>query len=150
MAPLQAVADIDDGQAVDALPAADYAHPQPGDRTWLKVLARTRYPTKNAFARAFERIVHEWDPTAGAPDPKTVERWMGGARTPYARHCVVLEAMFPGWSAAQLLSAPDLTPNDPMPNTEGRRARVQTCCSRCGFVIPVVIEVVPAIDGAGS
>ena len=119
---------------------------RPSDQTWLKVLARRRYLTVDGFQRAFEKIVRQHDPYCGAPDRKTIERWMNGLRMPYNRNQVVIEEMFPGWTAALLFAHPDEQPNPPEPKTEGRRARVQACCSRCGFLVPMLVEVSPAIE----
>ncbi|KZM69671.1 hypothetical protein AWN90_07820 [Nocardia terpenica] len=74
----------------------------------LKVfLGQRRWQSHKAF-----RV--EWDKAAvmvdaslvgGAPGERTLRRWKsGGVRVPHADRCRVLEAMFPGYSADQLLA----------------------------------------------
>ena len=123
-------------------------------KTWLKVLARKRFPTHRVFSRGFDEAVRGIDPTlvGTCPCEKTVYRWMNGDRVPFPRHQLVLEAMFPGWSCERLLSTPDLTPVtgpevidlDAAPAAQ--RANVQAACGHCGNVTAVVVELVATVE----
>lgn len=74
--------------------------------TVLKALAREHnwhtYPTfKRAYEKAAKRVGSEL--VRSYPSERTFKRWISGrTELPGAERCAVLEAMFPGWSAAEL------------------------------------------------
>lgn len=77
-------------------------------RTLLKHLARARHLTEiRLFTRAYDRAAAQVDPSlvGTGPSSKQLNRWMNGMlrSMPYPHHCQVLERMFPGHSAAELL-----------------------------------------------
>src|SRR5437764_8225048 len=76
--------------------------------TYLKGLLQTRHlQTHAAFCREYDRLARELDPALVGkwPSRVTLHRWMAGGvkRLPYPDHCRILEAMFRGWPAEQLL-----------------------------------------------
>lgn len=78
---------------------------EPG--TTLKALLKQRHLQEHrAFQRAYDKAARSIDPTmvGNAPSKATFYRWLSGdiAQLPYPKHCQVLEAMLPGWSAADL------------------------------------------------
>lgn len=76
--------------------------------TPLKSLCLERHlQTYSRFSREYEQVAAALGGGfAGAvpPSPKTFRRWLGGqiSELPRAEHCVVLEALFTGWTARQL------------------------------------------------
>jgi hypothetical protein len=80
--------------------------------THLKLLLHVRHlQTHPAFCREYDRLAKRLDPALVStwPSRATLHRWMSGGvkRLPYPDHCRVLEAMFPGWTAEQLLQPCD-------------------------------------------
>jgi hypothetical protein len=76
-------------------------------QTRLKVLLRAQHLQEHrAFSRAYVRTARKLDPTTPAhpPSKATFYRWLSGdlAKLPHPGHCRILEAMFPGSSAADL------------------------------------------------
>ncbi|WP_228825270.1 hypothetical protein [Nocardia farcinica] len=73
----------------------------------LKRLLRERHWQKySTFCREYDRTAVSVDPdlVGGAPSRGQLHRWLAGdlKGLPYPDHCRVLEAMFPGWTAASL------------------------------------------------
>jgi hypothetical protein len=73
----------------------------------LKALLQQRHlHTHSAFRREYERVAQRTDKAlkAGWPSKAQFYRWLSGelAGQPHVDHCRVLEAMFPGWTVAQL------------------------------------------------
>jgi hypothetical protein len=78
----------------------------------LKVLLQQRHlQTHTAFSREYDRIAAAIDPglRGGWPSRAQFYRWLSGdlVGLPYADHCRILEAMFPGWRVDQLFEAHD-------------------------------------------
>lgn len=81
---------------------------EPG--TTLKALLKQRHLQEHrAFQRAYDKAARSIDPTmiGNAPSKATFYRWLSGdiAQLPYPKHCQVLEAMLPGWSAKELFQS---------------------------------------------
>jgi hypothetical protein len=73
----------------------------------LKVLLREKHwQNYSTFCAEYDKAAHRIDPdlTGRYPSRAQFHRWLTGAvlSLPYADHCRVLEAMFPGWTAEQL------------------------------------------------
>jgi hypothetical protein len=80
--------------------------------TYLKGLLQARHlQTHAAFCREYDRLARELDPALVGkwPSRVTLHRWMTGdvKRLPYPDHCRILEGMFRGWTAEQLLQIAD-------------------------------------------
>jgi hypothetical protein len=78
----------------------------------LKVLLQQRHlQTHTAFCREYDRVGAAVDPTlrGGWPSRAQFYRWLSGnlVGLPYADHCRILEAMFPGWKVDQLFQPHD-------------------------------------------
>jgi phosphatidylserine/phosphatidylglycerophosphate/cardiolipin synthase-like enzyme len=78
----------------------------------LKVLLQQRHlQTHTAFCRQYDRVGAAVDPTlrGGWPSRAQFYRWLSGnlVGLPYADHCRILEAMFPGWKVDQLFQPHD-------------------------------------------
>nr|WP_208758774.1 MULTISPECIES: DUF5919 domain-containing protein [Microbispora] len=76
----------------------------------LKSLLRQRHwQTYSTFCREYDKAAKKVDPTLAGKGPSRAQlhRWLSGELKglPYADHCRVLEAMFPGLTAHQLFSA---------------------------------------------
>jgi len=84
--------------------------------TMLKALLRERHwQNYGMFKRAYQKAargLHK-DLVETHPSRATLFRWQAGQlqELPYPDHCAVLEAMLPGWTAAELF-APYLPPED--------------------------------------
>lgn len=107
--------------------------------TMLKALLREKnLQNYGLFKRAYEKAAAELDRSLVGthPSEKTFHRWMSGRvkDLPRAEHCVVLEAMLPGWSAADLFK-PYVPPSDVDGSTLLkellRRRRLQTYRAFC-------------------
>ncbi|GAA4456132.1 hypothetical protein [Phytohabitans houttuyneae] len=91
-------------------PAGDEREPMPPgwSTTLLKwLLIRRHWQTYRTFCREYDKAAKTIDPRLVGKWPSRCQlhRWMsGGLRTgmPYPEHCMVLEAMFPGYSAEEL------------------------------------------------
>jgi hypothetical protein len=87
--------------------------------THLKVLLQHRHwQTYETFCREYDRVALELgEDLVARPHPSRAQfhRWLAGQLKdrPHPQHLRVLEAMFPGWSAAQLFE--DWLPEEPMP-----------------------------------
>jgi len=100
------------------------------DATLLKVLlAQKGWERYGTFCREYERAAARIDRnlTGSAPSRAQLHRWLSGTvkTLPYADHCLVIEAMFPGRSAVDLfqpaaepLPGPD--PGQPAPAASPR------------------------------
>jgi hypothetical protein len=80
--------------------------------TYLKGLLQARHlQTHASFCREYDRLARELDPALVGkwPSRVTLHRWMTGGvkRLPYPDHCRILEGMFRGWTAEQLLQIAD-------------------------------------------
>jgi hypothetical protein len=80
--------------------------------THLKQLLQARHlQTHTSFCREYDRLAKRLDPAlvGTGPSRATLHRWMTGdvKRLPYPDHCRILEAMFPGWTAEQLIQSCD-------------------------------------------
>ncbi|MGH3916431.1 MAG: hypothetical protein ACRDTC_23930 [Pseudonocardiaceae bacterium] len=93
------------------------------DPTMLKVLLRERHwQNYGMFTRAYQNAAKSLDKDLAQtyPSLSTFRRWLAGQvqDLPHAQHCVVLEAMLPGWTAAELFQPPhqpeDLTGSTPL------------------------------------
>ncbi|WP_432928409.1 DUF5919 domain-containing protein [Microbispora sp. CA-135349] len=76
----------------------------------LKSLLRQRHwQTYSTFCREYDKAAKKVDPALAGrwPSRAQLHRWLSGELKglPYADHCRVLEAMFPGLTAHQLFSA---------------------------------------------
>ncbi|MGH3915205.1 MAG: hypothetical protein ACRDTC_17635, partial [Pseudonocardiaceae bacterium] len=98
------------------------------DPTMLKALLRERHwQNYGMFTRAYQKAAISLDKDLAQtyPSLSTFRRWLAGQvqDLPYAGHCVVLEAMLPGWSAAELFQPPpqpeDLTGSTPLHEIAG-------------------------------
>lgn len=95
---------------------ADKADGRGRDGTPLKALCQQRHLHAYAsFKRAYEKVAGELgdDFTGIYPSEKTLRRWLAGdlSELPRSEHCVILEALFPGWTARQLFG---LEPPNPI------------------------------------
>lgn len=77
--------------------------------TLLKVLLRQRHMQGyRVFCKEYDRIAKQIDTDLLGKYPSKAQfyRWLSGELMglPYADHCRILEKMFPGWTAEQLLS----------------------------------------------
>jgi hypothetical protein len=75
----------------------------------LKTLLRQRHwQSYSTFCREYDKAAKQVDPClqGGWPSRAQLNRWLSGELKglPYADHCRVLEAMFPGRTAAELFS----------------------------------------------
>src|SRR5512142_516509 len=93
-------------------PTADgQAGPEPvATPTRLKALLYQRHwQTYRTFQAEYDRAAKTIDPKLVAtwPSRAQLHRWMAGELRglPYPEHCRILEAMFPGFTAAQLFEA---------------------------------------------
>lgn len=80
--------------------------------TLLKVLLKQRHlQGHTAFRREYDRVAKKIEPDliGGGPSKAQFYRWLSGelATLPYADHCRILEAMFPGWTATELFEPHD-------------------------------------------
>jgi hypothetical protein len=78
----------------------------------LKALLQQRHlHTHSAFRREYDRVAEQIDKSlkAGWPSKAQFYRWLSGELLgqPHVDHCRVLEAMFPGWTVAQLFEPHD-------------------------------------------
>lgn len=104
---------------------------EPG--TTLKALLKQRHLQEHrAFQRAYDKAARSIDPSmvGNAPSKATFYRWLSGdiAQLPYPKHCQVLEAMLPGWSAKELFQPwnsdePPSKDTNPSNSKESTRAR---------------------------
>ncbi|MFF4775369.1 DUF5919 domain-containing protein [Microtetraspora fusca] len=90
----------------------------------LKSLLRQRHwQTYGTFCREYDKAAKKVDPALQGrwPSRAQLHRWLSGELKglPYSDHCRVLEAMFPGLSAAELF-APN-TPEIPAPRSSQDR-----------------------------
>lgn len=99
-------------------------------RTMLKALLREKHLTSyRRFKRAYQEAARKLDKNLADsyPSDATYKRWVTGRvkNLPRDEHCVVLEAIFPGWTAAELL-APYVSPEkaDDHLRRRGHTARV--------------------------
>ncbi|GAA3856026.1 hypothetical protein GCM10022243_21670 [Saccharothrix violaceirubra] len=81
----------------------------PTESTLLKLLLRQRHMQGyRTFCKEYDRMAKQLDgDLIGAyPSKAQFYRWLSGdlLGLPYADHCRVLEKMFPGWTAEQLLA----------------------------------------------
>lgn len=79
------------------------------ETTLLKVLLRQRHMQGyRTFCKEYDRIAKQLDTDLIGRYPSKAQfyRWLSGdlLGLPYADHCRILEKMFPGWTADQLLS----------------------------------------------
>ncbi|MGH4017361.1 MAG: hypothetical protein ACRDSL_26240 [Pseudonocardiaceae bacterium] len=86
------------------------------DPTMLKALLRERHlQSYGMFKRAYQKAARSVDKdlVETCPSRATLWRWMAGQvqDLPYPEHCAVLEAMLPGWTAAELFE-PYVAPDD--------------------------------------
>lgn len=84
--------------------------------TMLKVLLRERHlQSYSMFKRAYQKAARglDKDLVEMYPTARTLRRWQAGRikDLPRAEHCAVLEAIFPGWTAADLFK-PYVVPGD--------------------------------------
>ncbi|MGH3915260.1 MAG: hypothetical protein ACRDTC_17915 [Pseudonocardiaceae bacterium] len=100
------------------------------DPTMLKVLLRERHwQNYGMFTRAYQNAATSLDKHLARtyPSLSTFRRWLAGQvqDLPHAGHCAVLEAMLPGWSAAELFQPPhrseDIDGSIPLPELLRRR-----------------------------
>jgi hypothetical protein len=100
--------------------------------TVLKVLLKQQHLQEHAaFRRAYDRAAATVDRklVGGAPSKATFYRWLGGdlSNLPHPRHCQVLEALVPGWTACELFeqwregvpTKPELRPEVPTQRVAG-------------------------------
>ncbi len=81
----------------------------PTESTLLRVLLRQRHMQGYlTFRKEYDRVAKQLDGDLVGQWPSKAQfyRWMSGdlLGLPYADHCRVLEKMFPGWTAQQLLA----------------------------------------------
>ncbi|GAA0225855.1 hypothetical protein GCM10010492_25130 [Saccharothrix mutabilis subsp. mutabilis] len=79
------------------------------ESTLLRVLLRQRHMQGyRVFCKEYDRIAKQLDTDLIGRYPSKAQfyRWLSGdlLGLPYADHCRILEKMFPGWTAEQLLS----------------------------------------------
>jgi hypothetical protein len=84
--------------------------------TMLKVLLREKHlQNYGMFRRSYEKTATELDKelVKTYPSEQTFRRWLAGRikSLPRAEHCAVLEAMLPGWTAADLFK-PHVPPGE--------------------------------------
>ncbi len=84
--------------------------------TMLKALLRERHlQNYGMFKRAYQKAARGLDKDLADtyPSVQTFRRWLAGKvkTLPHAEHCAVLEAMLPGWTAADLFR-PYVAPGD--------------------------------------
>ncbi|WP_216209536.1 DUF5919 domain-containing protein [Amycolatopsis aidingensis] len=78
-----------------------------GKPTVLKVLLRRRHlQGHRTFCREYDKLAKQVEPELAGSWPSKAQfyRWLSRdlQGLPYAHHCRILEAMFPGWTAEQL------------------------------------------------
>ncbi|SMD25694.1 DUF5919 domain-containing protein [Lentzea albidocapillata] len=81
----------------------------PTESTLLRVLLRQRHMQGYlTFRKEYDRVAKQLDGDLVGQWPSKAQfyRWMSGdlLGLPYADHCRILEKMFPGWTAQQLLA----------------------------------------------
>jgi Domain of unknown function (DUF5919) len=82
------------------------------ERPLLRQLAFERHlQTHPAFVREYDKVAAALDRglVGSGPSRAQLHRWLSGRLVglPYADHCRVLEAMFPGWTAKELFGSLD-------------------------------------------
>jgi hypothetical protein len=100
-----------------------------GTRLWV-LLKERHWQTYGTFCREYQKAAKQVDPglSDSAPARAQFYRWTTGEikGLPYSDHCLVLEKMFPGWSAAQLFERcepePDSVPEEAVPTEAGAAA----------------------------
>lgn len=95
----------------------------------LKLLLRQRHwQTYGTFCRQYDRAARELDRDLVGTYPSKAQfyRWIAGQvkSLPYPHHCLVLEALLPGWTAEQLFEPGRIS--DTMPVLPGRVRREET------------------------
>lgn len=76
----------------------------------LKTLLRERHlHAYGDFSAEYRRLAHEMGLRHAPPTKAQYYRWVAGSihNVPRGYHCIVLERMFPGWTAAKLFSPPE-------------------------------------------
>jgi hypothetical protein len=86
--------------------------------TRLRLLLQQRHwQAYRTFQREYNKIAHSLDPDLNdtAPSRAQFARWLSASikGLPYSDHCLVLEKMFPGWTAAQLFERCTDEPGEP-------------------------------------
>lgn len=122
-----------------------------GTPTLLKALLIKRHlQGHGTFCREYDRTAAKVDPAmrGRAPAKAQFYRWLNGGLTslPYADHCRILEAMFPGYTAQQLFEPYDGDPNDvPMRPTESAESRTAPAAQTAvaGMATADVVAVFP-------
>lgn len=81
----------------------------PTEATLLRVLLRQRHMQGyRTFCKEYDRVAKQFDTDLIGRYPSKAQfyRWLSGdlLGLPYADHCRILEKMFPGWTAEQLLA----------------------------------------------
>ncbi len=108
-------------------------------QTMLKALVREKYLSSyRRFKRAYQEAARRLDKDLvdSYPSDATYKRWLTGRvkNLPRSEHCAVLEAMFPGWTAADLFAAyvpPDRADNSTLLRELLRRRHLQTYRAFC-------------------
>ncbi|XVV04973.1 DUF5919 domain-containing protein [Actinosynnema sp. CA-248983] len=82
------------------------------ESTLLRVLLRQRHMQGHrAFCKEYDRVAKQIDTDLVGKYPSKAQyyRWLSGdlLGLPYSDHCRILEKMFPGWTAEQLLAPHD-------------------------------------------
>jgi len=90
--------------------------------TLLKALLRVRHwQTRGTFARQWDRVAKKVDPNLVGCCPSHAQfyRWLSGSvrGMPYPDTCMILEAMFPGYTVQQLFQPTRISRNKLLPVT---------------------------------
>ncbi|MGH4014237.1 MAG: hypothetical protein ACRDSL_09975 [Pseudonocardiaceae bacterium] len=122
-------------------------HPAP---TMLKALLRDHHlQNYGMFKRAYQKAARglDKDLVETYPSVSTFRRWLGGhiQDLPHAEHCAVLEAMLPGWTAADLFQ-PYVAPEDVADSTLLRELLRRRCLHTYRAFCQAYNAVAAAID----
>ncbi|MGH3887464.1 MAG: hypothetical protein ACRDSZ_13005 [Pseudonocardiaceae bacterium] len=116
----------------------------------LKALLRDHHlQNYGMFKRAYQKAARSLDKdlVGTYPSVSTFRRWLGGhiQDLPHAEHCAVLEAMLPGWTAADLFQ-PYVAPQDVADSTLLRELLRRRCLHTYRAFCQAYNAVAAAID----
>ncbi|MGH4017061.1 MAG: hypothetical protein ACRDSL_24670 [Pseudonocardiaceae bacterium] len=126
------------------------------DPTMLKALLRERHwQNYGMFKRAYQKAAKglDKDLVDTYPSMSTFRRWLAGQiqDLPYPEHCTVLEAMLPGWTAAELFTpylAPETVDGSTLLRELLRRRCLHTYRDFCLAYDTAAATIDPALVGS--
>lgn len=109
----------------------------------LKVLLRQRHlQGLTAFIKEYNKLARDLDRDLVGSGPSKAQfyRWLSGdvRSLPYAHHCRILEAMFPGWTAEQLFAPYEEVKFAPAREATGAAQKPEPSTPAAGFPTELV------------